>query len=134
MLFSAELPWCLVFVQKSDFQERYSKNPILPKDTRSQSTRRRGARRAPHHLVARARPGHAWGWCGRPSHHLMPPFCLHITSDLKILGFWRFSQIEFRCAATIRNHDSEPETSFWHAVGIGILRISSPSSSPTPLH
>jgi hypothetical protein len=25
MLFSAELPWCLVFVQKSDFQEKSRK-------------------------------------------------------------------------------------------------------------
>jgi hypothetical protein len=25
MLFSAELPWCLVFVQKSDFEEKSQK-------------------------------------------------------------------------------------------------------------
>jgi hypothetical protein len=25
MLFSAELPWCIVFVQKSDFQEKSQK-------------------------------------------------------------------------------------------------------------
>jgi hypothetical protein len=73
-------------------------------------------------------------WCGRPSHLLEPPFRLHIASDLKISGVRHFSQIEFHCAATIRNHDSEPETPFWHPAGTGIWRRSSPSSSLTPLH
>jgi hypothetical protein len=113
---------------------KYCKNPNLPEDTRSQSTRRRGARRAPHHLVARARPGHARGWCGCPSHLLKPPFRLHIPSDLEISGVQHFSQIKFHCAATIRNRDLEPETPFWHPAGTGIWRRSSPSSSPTPLH
>jgi hypothetical protein len=50
------------------------------------------------------------------------------------LGVRRFSQIEFRCAATIKNRDSEPETPFWHPVRTGIWRRSSPSSSPTSLY
>jgi hypothetical protein len=122
-------------VQKSNFQEKSQK--ILQK---SYFTRRpiepeyeweRG-RRAPHHLVAQARPGRARGWCGRPSHLPDPSFRLHIPSNLKISGVRRFSQIEFRCAATIRNCDSEPETPFWHPAETGIWRRS--SSSPTSLH
>jgi hypothetical protein len=117
--------------------EKYCKNPILPEDPRSQNMRRRGARRVPHHLVARARPGRARGWCGHPCHLFEPPFCLHIPFDLKLSGVRRFYQIEFRCAATIRNRDSEPETPFWHPAGMGIWRrslSSSSSSSPTSLH
>jgi hypothetical protein len=114
---------------------KYCKNPILPEDPRSQNTRQRGARRAPHHLVKRPRPGRARGWCGRPSHLLDPSFRLHIPFDLKISGVRRFSQIEFRCAATIRNRISETETPFWHPAGIGIWRRSSlSSSSSTSLH
>jgi hypothetical protein len=41
---------------------KYCKNPILPEDPRSQKTRRRGARRAPHHLVVQPRPGRAKVW------------------------------------------------------------------------
>jgi hypothetical protein len=130
MLFSAELPWCLVFAQKNlTFRKnpgKYRKVPILPEDTRNQNTRQRGATRGSHHLVAQAKPGHARGWCGRPSHRLDPSFRLHIPSDLKTSGVWRFSQIEFRCAATTRNRDSEPETLFWHPAGTGIWRRSSP--------
>jgi hypothetical protein len=113
--------------------EKYCKNPILPEDSRSQSTRRRGARRAPHHLVAHARLGCTRGWCGRPSHRLDPSFRLHIPSDQEISGVWRFSQIEFRCAATIRNCDSEPETLFWHPAGTGIERRSSSSTNAEKL-
>jgi hypothetical protein len=61
-------------------------------------------------------------------------FRLHIPSDLKGAGVRRFSQIDFRCAATIRNRDSEPETLFWHPTGTGIWRRSSSLSSPTSLH
>jgi hypothetical protein len=46
----------------------------------------------------------------------------------------RFSQIEFCCAATIRNRDLEPETPFWHSAETWIWRRSSSSSSPTSLH
>jgi hypothetical protein len=91
---------------------KYYKIPILPEDPRSQKTRRRGAERPPHHLVARPRPGRARGWWGHPSRLLEPSFRLHIPFNLKLSRVWRFSQIEFRCAATIRNRDSEPETPF----------------------
>jgi hypothetical protein len=116
--------------------EKYYKNPILPKDPWSQNTRRRGAGRPPHHLVARPRTGCARVWWGHPSRLLEPSFCLHIPPDLKLSGVRRFSQIEFRCVATIRHRDSEPDTPFWHPVGIGIWRrsASSSSSSPTSLH
>jgi hypothetical protein len=59
-------------------------------------------------------------------------YILHLT--WKHLGVLTFSQIEFRCAATTRNLDSEPETPFWHPAGMGYWRRSSPSSSPMSLH
>jgi hypothetical protein len=114
--------------------EKYYKNPILPEDPRSQNTRQRGGRRAPHHLVAQPRPGRARGWCGRPCHLLESSFRQHMPSDLKLSGVRRFSQIDFRYAATIKNRNSEPETPFWHPAGTGIWRRSSSSSSPTSLH
>jgi hypothetical protein len=51
-----------------------------------------------------------------------------------ISGRRRFSQIDFRCAAAIKNRDSEPETPFWHPVGKGIRRRSSSPLPPTLLH
>jgi hypothetical protein len=79
-------------------------------------------------------PGRARGCCGRFGHRLEPSFHLHKVLDLKIEGVRHFSQIEFCCAATTRNLDSESETPFWHPAGTGNWRRSSPSSSPTPLH
>jgi hypothetical protein len=67
---------------------------------------------APHHQGAQPSPGRAHLWWGHLGHRLDPSFRLHIPSDLKGVGVWHFSQIDFRCAATIRNHDSEPETPF----------------------
>jgi hypothetical protein len=86
------------------------------------------------HRGAQPSPGRAhlvWERLGRL---LILSFCLHIPPDLKILGRQRFSQIDFRCAAAIRNRDSEPETPFWHPAGTGIWRRSSSPSSPTFLH
>jgi hypothetical protein len=137
MLFSVELSWCLILCRNPTCRknpEKYCKILILPEDKRSQNTRRRGATRGPHHLVARVRPVRARGWCSRPSRLLDPSFRLYTPSDLKGSVVRHFSQIEFRCVATIRNCDSEPETPFWHPAGMGIWRRSSPSSSPTYLH
>jgi hypothetical protein len=133
MLFSAELPRCLFLCRNPTFRKnpgKYCKNPILPEDPWSQNTRRRGAGRPPHHLVARPKPGRARVWWGHPSRLLEPSFRLQIPFDLKLSGVRHFFQIEFRYTATIRNRDSEPETPFWHPAGTGIWRRSSSSSSP----
>ncbi len=61
------------FPRKSTIRKnpgKYAKNPISPEDSRSQNTRRRRALGWPHHLLARARPGRARGWCGPPRHPL----------------------------------------------------------------
>jgi hypothetical protein len=94
---------------------KYCKNSILPEDPRSQKERRRGAVAWAHHQGVRPSPGRV-----RLGHRLDPSFCLHIPSDLKTAGVRCFSQIDFRCTATIRNRDSEPETLFWHPAGTGI--------------
>jgi hypothetical protein len=137
MLFSAQLLYCLILCRNPTFRKnpgKYRKAPILPEDRRSQKTRQKRATRGSHHLVARARPGRARGWCGCLGHRLDPSFRLHNAPDLKTLGGLMFSQIEFCCAATTRNPDSEPETPFWHTIGTGIWRISLPSISPTHIH
>jgi hypothetical protein len=137
MLFLAELLWCIIFVQKSDFQEKTRKIPQSSYFTRRHTEpeyETEGGHEGLTPLVARARPDRARGWCGRLGHRIDPSFRLHIPSDLKTSGVWHFSQREFRCAATTRNSDSELETPFWHPAGMGIWRRSSPSSSPTSLH
>jgi hypothetical protein len=124
-------------VHKSDFQKKSRKIPQSSYFTRTHTeseyeTERGHSGHTPHGGAGQARPRQ--GWCGRPTRRLDPSFRLHIPSDLKTSGVRRFSHIEFRCAATTKNHDSEPETLFWHPVGMGIWRRSSPSSSPTSLH
>jgi hypothetical protein len=137
MLFSAELLWCLIFVQKSDFQEKsqkilhkfyFARRPTEPEGET------KGAAAWDHHQGARPSPGRAHLWWGRLGRCLDPSFCLHIPSDLKTAGVQRFSHIDFRCAATIRNRDSKPETPFWHPAGTGIWRRSLSPSSPMSLH
>jgi hypothetical protein len=113
---------------------KYCKNSILPEDPRSQKERRREPVAWAHHQGARPRPGRAHLWSGRLGRRLDPSFRLHIPDDLKTAGVRRFSRIDFRCAATIRNCDLEPETPFWHPAGTGIWRRSSSPSSPTSLH
>jgi hypothetical protein len=132
------LLWCLVFCTEIQLLEtnprKYRKAPILPEDSRSQKTRRRGATRGPHHLVAWARPGRAKGWCGRLGHCLDPSFCLHIPSGPENIGGSTFflDRVPLRCHH--QNRDLEPETPFWHPARMGIWRRSSPSSSPMSLH
>jgi hypothetical protein len=137
MLFSVELLGCLVFVQKSNFQEKswkisqsfyFTTRLTEPED----ETERSHEGPTPPGGAGQARS--RWGWCGRLSHRLDPSFRLHKLSGLKISGGSTFSQIEFHCAATTRNPDSELGTPFWHPARTGIWRRSSPSSSPTPLH
>jgi hypothetical protein len=134
MLFSVELPWCLVFVQKSDFQEKsrkiLQKSYFIRRPTEPEEKTERGWEPGSP-PGARPRPGGAHLWWG---HHLDPSFRLHISSDLKGVGVRHFSQIDFRCAATIRNRNSKPETPFWYPTGTGIWRRSSSPSSPTSPH
>jgi hypothetical protein len=125
------------FVLKSNFQEKswkISQSSYVTRRLTEPEDKMKRSHEGPHHLVARARPSHARGWCGYLRHRLEPSFCLHIAPDLKTPGGLMFFQIEFRCAATTRNRDSEPETRFWHPARTGIWRRSSPSSSPMPLH
>jgi hypothetical protein len=65
MLFSAELPWYLAFVQKSNFQEKSQKilqNSYFTRRHTEPEYEMEGATRGSHHLVVQARPGRARGW------------------------------------------------------------------------
>jgi hypothetical protein len=137
MLFLAQLPWYLVFAQKSNSGK-------IPENTakflfyqKTHETRRRDGEGLGARLTTRGcGPGLATlsGGEATLATSSSPPFRLHIPFDLKLLGVRHFSQIEFRCAATIRNRDSELETPFRHPTGTGIWRRSSSPSSPTSLH
>jgi hypothetical protein len=135
--FQQNCPGVLFLCRNPTFRknpEKYCKNPILPEDPRSQKERRREAGSWAHHQGVWPSPGRAHLWWGHLGRRLDPSFRLHIPSDLKGAGVRRFSQIDFRYAAAIRNRDSEPETPFWHPAGMGIWRRSSSPSSPTSLH
>jgi hypothetical protein len=68
-----------------------------------------------------------------PAASSSPPFAYTYPSTWNYRGWGHFSQIDFRCAATIKNRDSKPETLFWHPAGTGIWRrSSSPLSSTSP--
>jgi hypothetical protein len=111
------------------------KSPKILFHQKTHGTRRRDGEEARGALTHRWRgPGHATLAWGGPSHPLGLPSRLHIPSDDLILGRQCFSQIDFRCAAAIRNRESEPETPFWHPAETGIWRRSSSPSSPTSLH
>jgi hypothetical protein len=110
------------------------KNPISPEDPWSQKIGGRRGLRGHHTVVARPSPDHDTPAWGGPRTPLDLPSRVHIPPGDIILGRGRFSQIDFHCAATIRNRDSKPETPFWHHAGTGIRRRSSPPSSLTLLH
>ena len=65
-------------------------------------------------------------------------FAYKFPPDLKTQGGSTFFQKEFRCAATTRFSDSEPETLFWHLVGTGnlerIITIIIDNASPSTIH
>ena len=65
-------------------------------------------------------------------------FAYKMPLDLKTEGGSTFFQKEFRCAATTRNRDSEPETPFWHPAGTGnlerIIAIVITNASPSTIH
>ena len=121
-------------LEDQENSRKIPENYILPEDWRSRKEKARGATGQPHHQGARPKPGRAHLWWGHLGRRLDPSFRPHIPSDLKGAGVRRFSQIDFRCAAAIRNRDSEPETPFWHPAGTGIRRRSSSPSPPTLLH
>ena len=83
---------------------------------------------------ARARPGHAWGRCGRLRAPLDLSFGLYIAYTLKQTGGRRFPEKSSASPPERETPSQPPETPFWHPVRTGNWRRSSPSSSPTPLH
>jgi hypothetical protein len=124
-------------VQKSNFQEKsrkiLQKSYFTRKPTEPEYKTERGREAAtPPGDAAQAWPRQ--GVVRPPNRLLESSFRLQIPFDLKLSGVGHFSQIDFRCTATIRNHDLELETPFWHPAGTGIQRRSSSSSSPVTPH
>ena len=128
----------LLFLVLGKSENEYSRNwtgqkpkcLFFPEDSRSQNTRRRRARGWPHpprRGLGLAAQGHGVVALGTPSVSL---FAYKKPSDIKTLGGLTFFQKEFRSTVTTRFHKTAPETPFWHPVGTGNWRRSSPSSSP----
>ena len=123
--------------RKSTFRKNSGNNckpPILPEDSRSQKTRRRGEKGGPHHLAARWAHGRVSRWCGGLGHPLATPSRLLNPLDLKRWGNNHISRNPYGTPPPSRTLFRGSETPFWHPAGMGIWRRSSPSSSPTLLH
>jgi hypothetical protein len=79
MLFSAELPWCLIFVHKSDFQEKSRKIPQSSYFTRRHTEPEYKTERGHEGLTlpsgaGQARPRQGVVWLPQPSPRpLLPP-------------------------------------------------------------
>jgi hypothetical protein len=118
-LFLAELLWCLVFVQKSNFQEnsqKISQNSYFTRRLTEPEDETETSHEGPTPPGRVGQAGRARGWCGCLGRRLEPSFRLHKVPDPKNRGGSTFFQIEFRCTATTRNLDSEPETPFWYLI------------------
>jgi hypothetical protein len=136
MLFLAELPWCLIFMQKSDFLGKSWKIPQSSYFTRRHTepeyeTERGHKGLTPPGGTGQARPRHGVVWPPQPSPRpLLPPTYTLWPENIGGLAF-------FSDRVPLRRHHqklTELEIPFWHPIGTGIWRRSSPSSSPTSLH
>jgi hypothetical protein len=121
----------------SEFDETKREVPIFPVMTRSPKGRRRGARRQPHQVVARATPGHATRWCGPLVHPMTSPFRLYILSEAKTLKSPISVYEKFRSAATIKDQFWRTEVSVPAPYQYGEFppepSPSTPPPSPSPL-
>src|SRR3954469_17718661 len=123
-MFSAELPWCLVFVQKINYQEKSrkicQKSYFSRRSTEPEDKTEKGPG-GPHPCQARA---HHWprlggaATLGTPSASL----CAYkLPFDIKTEGGSIVFQKELCSAATTRNQDLDLETPLWHPAGTGNL-------------
>ena len=137
-LCSAELPWCLVFVQKFNFREKHQKRSQCHYFAR-RSTEPKGenqlGQEGPRPPGGAGSPATApaRGSTSSDSNSSSPSAYLTL-SDLKRGGAVHFSQKHHRTPPPSRDLSRGPETPFWHSAGTGNWRGSSPSSSPTFLH
>src|SRR3954466_5342299 len=116
MLFSAELPWCLVFVQKINYQEKsrkicqklfFTRRSMEPEGETKGSPR--GPRPTPGASPPNPVPGGGLATPGSSSAALR---AYKLPSNLKTQGGLIVFQKEFRSAAATRNQDLDPETPF----------------------
>ena len=145
-MFSAELPWCLVFVQKINYEEKsgkicqklyFTRRSTEPED----ETKRMPGGPTPTPGAGPPLPAPRGGAAtpGNPSASL---YAYKFTFDLKTEGGSIVFQKEFRYAAATRNQDSDPETPFWHPARtwnleriITIVITNSPSTiDVSPIH
>ena len=134
-------PGVSILCRNSTFRKipgKDGKVPILPKDSRSQKTRRRGATRGPHHVAARVPLGLVTTWCGRLGHPLGSPFRLLKPLDLKTPGERQFFHEEFRSSAAIENPNSGIRNSVLAPCRDGeleeIIAIVITNASPSTIH
>src|SRR3954454_24140726 len=133
----SRMPWCLVFVQKIDFREKSRKIYQMSYFPRRLTEPEGQERKAPE--WARQDPGAgpglaAPGWRLAASGTFSASFFAYMTYVTRNTeGVQSFSQNK-SAAPPPETLFRGPGTPFWHPVGTGKRRRSSPSSSPTPLH
>src|SRR4051812_28436254 len=138
MLFSAELPWCLVFLQKIIFREKSQKiyqRPYFPRrPTESEGEERKApewARQHPGAGPGLATPG--WRLAASGTFSASPfAYMTYVTRNTE--GVRRILQNKSAAPPPPETLFRGPGTPFWHPAGTGKRRRSSPSSSPTPIH
>ena len=140
-MFSAEVPWCLVFVQKVKVSGKFqkdSRNSIFSEDPRSQKTKRRGCTGAPHAPRARQGLGRAQGWCGHPVWPPTLPYGLLKAFDLKTLGGSTLFLENIQISAAIENPISGTRNSVLAPCRDGeleeIIAIIITAASPSTIH
>jgi hypothetical protein len=116
-----------IFLQLDDTK---AKIPIFPKASRSPKQTRRGARRRPHHGMARATPWPRHGLVWAPGPHsdaALPPIYSPRRENLKNPD--QFLRNILQAAAVVDARSRGSRSSSWHPAGEGNHRRR-PSSSP----
>jgi hypothetical protein len=117
----------------SELDETKAKIPIFPKVSRSPKQRRRGARRRPHHAMARATPrprqGQVWAPGPLPDATL-PPIYSPRRENLK--GWINFPRNILQVATVVNARSGGSRSSFRHLAGEGNHRRRPSSSSCLP--
>src|SRR3954447_2018664 len=137
-MFSAEFPWCLVFVQKINFWEKsrkiYQRSYFPRRPTEPEGEERKAPewdRQDPGVGLGLAAPG--WRLAASDTFSASPfAYMTYVTRNLE--GVRSFSQNKSVAPPPPETLFRGPGTPFWHPARTGKWRISSPSSSPTPLH
>ena len=137
-MFSAELPWCLLFVQKIQLSGKapiFIGNIITYRETHGTERGDGVAARGSHTLAGR---GQGWArallGCGHLGHSLRSPLDYLRPFTKYLMGDSSYFAKHIYAPPPTLSRFRGSEVPFWHPAGTGIRKRSSPSSSSPPLH